>query len=69
MAKHEPEPDEIWKTKTKGIRVKVIGTGFLRFGFGRAAKTRAVIYQSEHDGEMTARAKLEFLGMFEKETK
>jgi hypothetical protein len=42
----------------------VTSLGFLRVGLGKSTKTRAVIYQSQHDGELTARSVAEFLRLF-----
>jgi len=39
--------------------------GFLRVGCGRTTKIPAVIYQSNHDGEVTARGTVEFLRLFQ----
>ena len=46
------------------MQVLVWKLGYLRLGLGKSTKTRAVFYESLHDGEMTARAAAEFLRLF-----
>ena len=44
--------------------VRVWKVGFLRVGLGRTTKTPAVFYESQHDGEATARGEREFRRLF-----
>ena len=54
----------LWRKNQSNVSVKVTSLGFLRVGLGRSTKTPAVIYQSHHDGELTARSAAEFLRLF-----
>ena len=58
------KPGTIWRKNQSNVSVLVTSLGFLRVGLGRSTKTPAVIYQSQHDGEMTARSAAEFLRLF-----
>lgn len=58
------KPGTLWQKNQSNVSVKVISLGFLRIGLGRSTKTPAVIYQSHHDGELTARSAAEFLRLF-----
>jgi len=60
----EIKPGTLWRKNQSNVSVKVTSLGFLRVGFGRSTKTPAVIYQSQHDGELTARSAAEFLRLF-----
>jgi len=60
----EIKPGTLWRKNQSNVSVKVTSLGFLRVGLGRSTKTPAVIYQSQHDGELTARSAAEFLRLF-----
>ena len=57
-------PGTLWHNSNSTVSVKIVSPGFIRVGMGRSTKTQAVVYQSLHDGEVTARAAKEFLRMF-----
>ena len=58
------KPGTLWRKNQSNVSVKVTSLGFLRVGLGRSTKTPAVIYQSQHDSELTARSSAEFLRLF-----
>jgi hypothetical protein len=57
------KPGTLWRNQSN-VSVQVTSLGFLRVGLGKSTKTPAVIYQSQHDGELTARSVAEFLRLF-----
>jgi len=57
-------PGTLWTKNQSNVSVQVTSIGFFRVGLGRSTKTPAVIYQSQHDGELTARSAAEFLRLF-----
>jgi hypothetical protein len=62
--KSDIKPGTLWRKNQSNVSVLVTSLGFLRVGLGRSTKTPAVIYQSQHDGELTARSAAEFLRLF-----
>ena len=54
----------LWRKNQSAVSVKIVSSGFIRVGMGRSTKTPAVVYQSLHDGEVTARGTKEFSRMF-----
>jgi hypothetical protein len=54
----------LWHKNNSPVSVKIVSSGFIRVGMGKSTKTPAVVYQSLHDGEVTARAEKEFKRMF-----
>lgn len=58
------KPGTLWRKNQSNVSVRVTSLGFLRVGLGKSTKTPAVIYQSQHDGELTARSVAEFLRLF-----
>jgi len=58
------KPGTLWRKNQSLVAVTVTSLGFLRIGLGKATKIPAVIYQSQHDGELTARSVAEFLRLF-----
>ena len=63
--KTEPvRPGTLWRKNQSSVLVKVLSLGFLRVGLGKSTKAPAVIYESTHDGELTARGTEEFRRLF-----
>ena len=64
MKSETVRPGTIWRKNQSNVSVLVTSLGFLRVGLDRSTKTPAVIYQSQHDGELTARSEAEFMRLF-----